>query len=173
MRSVVVLLTLLLLAACEGSMGPTGPPGEKGEPGLAGERGPSGSPGPAGEPADESIEAVVARIAATQGIIVDGTGLVGAWHVKDWEDMLILNSDSTANYAHASDGIVSGRLLGSGRWSAANGVLTISVISGYFELRGDGWGAGESLRMGYSTPGVTLTLNDQHILTRVAPDSYN
>jgi Collagen triple helix repeat (20 copies) len=45
-----VALAGLLLAACEGPQGPSGPQGQAGPQGVAGPIGPKGDPGPAGPP---------------------------------------------------------------------------------------------------------------------------
>lgn len=71
----LLAIPLALISACTGPAGPTGPEGEKGEQGPPGAPGPAG---PLGQSADMGIEALVAKLAAAEGMVIEETGLVGA-----------------------------------------------------------------------------------------------
>ena len=164
-RTPFLFLMLLAFVACEGPAGEAGPMGPTGPQGQQGAQG-------AIQDAETTVESLVARLAAVEGIVADDTGVVGAWHLKGWCDILIFNSDATANFGDCSDGLPSGRLRGSGTWSVSGATIAISVTSGELELMGDDWHSG-TLRWPFSTSGMTLTLNNEYILTRISPSSSN
>ena len=77
-----VVLVLMLMAACQGSVGPAGEPGLPGPPGPAGEPGATGPAGPAGE-------------AAT--FFFYGDDLLAATESGSWVEYVIVNPETGEN----------------------------------------------------------------------------